>query len=110
MVFPIVANTLAKKEAQILLSPSRIIRRGIEPWHMYVQVRALENIIPILAPNVENRKFGGQSIMIDLYENNKVANTKVTKLKGENQTVKNFNLDKLVKNRKKRFSDSNNFE
>lgn len=48
--------------------------------------------------------------MIDLSEDNKVANTKITKLKGENQIVKNFNLDKLVKSRKKRFSDSNNFK
>ncbi|WP_299292174.1 carbon-nitrogen hydrolase family protein [Nitrosopumilus sp.] len=110
MVFPKVANALAKKGAQILLSPSRIVRRGIEPWHMYVQVRALENRIPILAANVENRRFGGQSIMIDLSEKNKVVNTKVTKLKGENQIVKDFNLDKLVKSRKKRFSDSNNFK
>ena len=110
MVFPKVANTFAKKGAQILLSPSRIVRRGIEPWHMYVQVRALENRIPILAANVENRRFGGQSIMIDLSENNKVANTKVTKLKGESQIAKEFNLDKLVKSRKKRFSDSNNFK
>lgn len=110
MVFPNVANTLAKKGAQILLSPSRIVKRGIEPWHMYVQVRALENRIPILAANVENRRFGGQSIVIDLSENNKVVNTKVTKLKGENQIVKDFNLDKLVKSRKKRFADSNNFK
>ena len=52
MVFPKVANTLVKKGAQVLFSPSRIVRSGIEPWQMYVQVRALENRIPILAANV----------------------------------------------------------
>jgi len=36
MVFPKVANTLVKKGAHVLLSPSRIVRRGIEPWQMYV--------------------------------------------------------------------------
>ena len=57
MVFPNVTNTLAKKGAQVLFSPSRIVRRGIEPWQMYVQVRALENRIPIIAANVENQKI-----------------------------------------------------
>ena len=70
LVFPKVANTLVKKGAQVLLSPSRIVRRGIEPWQLYVQVRALENRVPILAANVENRRFGGSSVIIDLTENN----------------------------------------
>ncbi|MDH5431870.1 MAG: carbon-nitrogen hydrolase family protein, partial [Nitrosopumilus sp.] len=43
MVFPNVANTFVKKGAQVLFSPSRIVKRGIEPWKMYVQIRALEN-------------------------------------------------------------------
>ena len=66
MVFPKVANTLVKKGAQVLLSPSRIVRRGIKPWQMYVQVRSLENRIPILAANVENQRFGGNSLIVDL--------------------------------------------
>lgn len=109
MVFPQVANTLVKKGAQVLFSPSRIVRRGIIPWEMYVQVRALENRIPILAANVENRKFGGNSIIVDLSENNKVVNTKVTKLKGEDQIVQEFTLNKYAKTRKSRFRDSNKF-
>ena len=109
MVFPKVANTLVKKGAQILISPSRIVRRGIEPWQMYVQVRALENRIPIIAANVENRRFGGSSLIVDLTENNKVITPKITKLSGESYTVKNFALDKYEKARKVRFSDSNKF-
>ena len=110
MVFPKVANTLVKKGAQVLFSPSRIVRRGIEPWQMYVQVRALENRIPILAANVENRRFGGNSLIIDLTENNKVVTTKVMKLNGECGTSKEFDLGKYEKNRKVRFADSNKFQ
>lgn len=109
MVFPQVANTLVKKGAQVLLSPSRIVRRGIEPWQMYVQVRALENRIPILAANVENKRFGGSSIMVDLVENNKVVNTKTTKLKKETYISKEFRLEKYEQSRKVRFSDANKF-
>jgi len=110
MVFPKVANTLVKKGAQVLFSPSRIVRRGIEPWQMYVQVRALENRIPILAANVENRRFGGNSLIIDLKENNKVVTTKVMKLNGECGISKEFDLNKYESSRKIRFSDSNNFQ
>ena len=110
MVFPKVANTLVKKGAQVLFSPSRIVRRGIEPWQMYVQVRALENRIPILAANVENQKFGGNSLIIDLSENNKIMTTKVMKLNGECGSSKEFDLNKYEKSRKNRFSDSNKFQ
>jgi len=110
MVFPKVANTLARKGAQILLSPSRIVKRGIEPWQMYVQVRALENRIPILAANVTNHRFGGNSLIVDLAENNKVVTTKITKLSGEQGISREFNLKKFETIRKNRFSDSNKFQ
>ena len=110
MVFPNVANTLVKKGAQVLFSPSRIVRRGMDPWQMYVQVRALENRIPILAANVENGRFGGNSLIVDLNENNKVVTTKVMKLNGECGISKEFDLNKYEKSRKIRFSDSNNFQ
>ncbi|MFQ5497851.1 MAG: carbon-nitrogen hydrolase family protein [Nitrosopumilus sp.] len=110
MVFPNVANMLTKKGAQVLFSPSRIVKRGIEPWNMYVQVRSLENRIPILAANVESNRFGGNSILIDLAENNKVVTTKITKLSGETQRSKEFDLSKYEGIRKIRFSDSNKFQ
>jgi len=110
LVFPKVANTLVKKGAQVLLSPSKIVRRGIEPWQLYVQVRALENRVPILAANVENRRFGGNSVIIDLTENNKVVTTKITKLNGESEITREFTLGKYEKSRKSRFSDSNKFQ
>ncbi len=110
MVFPTVANTLVKKGAQVLLSPSRIVRRGISPWEMYVQVRALENRVPILAANVENHRFGGNSMIVDLNENNKVTTTKIIKLNGEKGIAREFRLHKYEKSRKSRFSDSNKFQ
>ena len=110
MVFPQVANTLVQKGAQVLLSPSRIVKRGIKPWQMYVQVRALENRVPILAANVRNYRFGGNSIIVDLIENNKVVTTKVTKLEGNGGISKDFVLGKYEKSRKIRFSDANKFQ
>jgi len=110
MVFPKVANTFVKKGAQVLFSPSRIVRRGIESWKMYVQVRALENRIPILAANVESPRYGGNSLIVDLAENNKVMTTKVMKLNGECGTSKEFDLKRYENSRKIRFSDSNNFQ
>ncbi len=110
MVFPKVANTFVKKGAQVLFSPSRIVKRGIEPWKMYVQVRALENRIPILAANVQNHKFGGNSLIVDMTENNKVVTTKIMKLDGECGMSKEFDLKRYEKNRRIRFRDSNNFQ
>lgn len=109
MVFPSVANSLVKKGAQVLISPSRIVKRGITPWSMYVQVRALENRIPVLAANVTNSKYGGESIIVDLEENDKVVIPKVTRLRGESATVKEFNLSRYTEIRNARFSDMRKF-
>lgn len=76
---------------------------------MYVQVRALENRIPILAANVENRRFGGNSLITDLNENN-IVTTKIMKLNGEGIVSKEFDLNKYEKSRKIRLTDSNNFQ
>jgi len=110
MVFPNVANIMTKKGAEVLFSPSRIVKRGIKPWQMYVQVRSLENRIPILAANVENQRFGGSSIIVDLTENNKVVTTKITKLSKQKGIAKKFKLDKYEESRKRRFSYFNNFQ
>lgn len=110
MVFPKVANTLARKGAQVLFSPSRIVKNGIEPWQIYVQARALENRMPILATNVENMRFGGNSIVVDLTEKNNIVTTKIIKLKGEQGVIREFTLEKYEQSRKNRFSDSNKFQ
>ena len=110
MVFPDVSKSLVKKGAEVLFSPSRIVKRGIYPWHLYVQVRSLENRIPILACNVENFRFGGKSIIVDLIEKKGVMYPRVvTKLNAEDAKLKKFNLKKYRKSRKIRYSDSKKF-
>lgn len=110
MVFPSVANTLVKKGAEVILSPSRIVKRGIIPWHLYVQTRALENRVPILAANVENKKYGGQSLIVDLVENEGVIIPKLfLKNEKEDWISRKFNLSKYHNSRKNRFSDVRSF-
>jgi predicted amidohydrolase len=110
MVFPKVSELFVKKGAEILLSPSRIVKRGIDPWETYVRARSLENRVPVVAANVKNKKYGGNSMIIDLYENNKVMIPKVLKIKDEGYVIKNIDLSKFEKNRKIRFLDSNKFK
>jgi len=50
---------------------------------MYVQVRSLENRIPIIAPNVENIRFGGNSLIVELTKEEKIVKTRISELKGE---------------------------
>ena len=109
MVFPKVAETCVKKGAQIIFSPSRIVKRGVKPWESYVQVRSLENRVPILAANVQNRKFGGNSMIIDLIDKNKVMIPKIVKAKGEMVIMKKIDLKKFEKSRKIRFTDARKF-
>lgn len=109
MVFSDVAQSLVKKGAQVLFSPSRIVKRGIVPWRMYVQVRALENRVPILAANVQNNRFGGNSLIIDLHENDQVMIPSTLVLKGESAKALKFDLTKYEKSRRGRFSDHQRF-
>jgi omega-amidase len=77
IVFPEIARALVRKGADILFFPSKIRYEGIKPWHMYIQVRALENRIRIAAPNVcginnnNNNKYKGKSIFVDFDYDNK---------------------------------------
>jgi omega-amidase len=109
-VFPGVAETLTRKGAEILFSPSRIVKEGIEPWKMYVQVRSLENRIPIIAPNVENTKFGGNSMIIELVKEEKIVKTKITKLEGEFEMSADIILSNYKKIRRQRSEDRNKFQ
>jgi predicted amidohydrolase len=109
-VFPGVANMLTKKGAQILFSPSRIVKEGIEPWKMYVQVRSLENRIPIIAPNVEDIKFGGSSLIVELTKEEKIVKTRVTELKGEYEETVNITFSNYETIRKQRVEDRNDFQ
>jgi len=63
LVFPEISRALVTKGAELIFYPSKISAKGIKPWHMYVQVRALENRIPVGAANICNDAFGGKSIL-----------------------------------------------
>jgi len=101
---------LVNKGAEILFSPSRIVKEGIEPWKMYVQVRSLENRIPIIAPNVENTKFGGNSMIIELVKEEKIVKTKITKLEGEFEMSADIILSNYKEIRRQRSEDRNKFQ
>ncbi|MGQ0606610.1 MAG: carbon-nitrogen hydrolase family protein [Candidatus Nitrosotenuis sp.] len=109
MVFPDVAESLVKKGAQVLFSPSRIVRRGIHPWHLYCQTRALENRVPILAANMQSSKFGGKSIIVDITEEDCVMTPKTKVTVGEGIRLESFDLKKYELSRKIRYSDHKKF-
>ena len=65
--FPEASRTLALKNADLLFVPSRIVAQGMEPWLLYLKTRAIENRLPIIAPNITYPPtYIGGSIIIDL--------------------------------------------
>ena len=67
VVFPESSRTLTLMGAELLVVPSFIAARGTEPWLVYLRARALENRVPVVAPNVYHPpKFLGRSSVIDL--------------------------------------------
>ena len=67
VVFPESARTLVLKGAELLLNPSLIPAVGIEPWRTYLMARALENRVPIVAPNPYlNPRVPGHSEILGL--------------------------------------------
>ncbi len=114
IVFPEVARALAKKGADILFFPSKIRYEGIKPWHMYVQVRALENRIPIAAPNVCNDSssdniYKGKSIFVDFDYHDKtditVPKLRLGSSKADQVIITDVDLNSTRKLHKKRFQD-----
>ena len=70
------------------------------PWEIYVIARSLENRVPILAANVKNKKYGGNSMIVDFFENNKVVIPKIIKIKEEGYVTKKIiyqNLKRIEK-------------
>ena len=115
IVFPEVARALVKKGADILFFPSKIRYEGIKPWHMYVQVRALENRIPIAAPNVcdsSNNIYKGKSIFVD-FDYNYKTDIAVPKIRfgssvNDQILIMDIDLNRTRKLHKKRFEDFRN--
>jgi omega-amidase len=113
IVFPEVARSYVKKGAEVLFIPSKITNPGIKPWHMYIQVRALENRVPIAAANVcdHTMSHNGKSISVDFkYESRSdIAVPKLTIGSTHQQTlVVDLDLKLAKKIRKRRFKDFKN--
>lgn len=111
IVFPEVARSYIKKGADILFLPSKITNEGIKPWHMYIQVRALENRVPIAAPNVcdnNKRLYNGKSICVDFdYDDKTDVAIPILRQASihEQILVVDVNLKRSKKMRKRRFKD-----
>ncbi len=109
-VFPEAARTLALRGADLLFIPSRIISEGLDPWLLYLRTRALENRIPVIAPNVfDPPRYLGGSVIIDLEESDgsPVVLPRVVASAGSGETVivADVNIDRARRLRSQRLSE-----
>jgi predicted amidohydrolase len=109
-VFPEAARTLALRGADLIFVPSRIISEGLDPWLLYLRTRALENRIPVIAPNVfDPPRHPGGSVIIDLEESSitPVVLAKVVASAGTGETIigAEINIDRARRLRSKRLSE-----
>ncbi len=109
-VFPEAARTLALRGADLLFVPSRIISEGLDPWLLYLRTRALENRIPVIAPNVfDPPRYLGGSVIIDMEESDAspVVLPKVVASAGagENVIVADIDIERARRLRSKRLSE-----
>lgn len=109
-VFPEAARTLALRGADLLFVPSRIISEGLDAWLLYLRTRALENRIPVIAPNVfDPPRHPGGSVVIDLEESDTgpVVLPKVVASAGTGETViaADINVDRARRLRSTRLSE-----
>ncbi len=63
VAFPESARCLTLRGAELIFNPSRIVEEAIEPWHLYVKARCLENRTPIVAVNVSDHAHPGGSFV-----------------------------------------------
>ena len=64
---------------------------------------------PILASNMENRKFGGKSVIIDLREKGGIAIPKTIEMHGQTARLVEFDLVRYKNIRKERCADLRKF-
>jgi omega-amidase len=109
LVFPEIARSAVCNGADLLFFPSKILKLGVIPWHLYLQVRALENRIPVVASNMCGGIFGGRSIMVDLkYDMSTDIATPKTETTGgirEQILIGNIDLKRSRLMRQRRFAD-----
>ncbi len=108
--FPEPSRTYALNGADIILCPSRIITGGNQPWQQYLTVRALENRIPIIAPNVYAPPlFKGGTTIVSVSQDlvRKIAHPRVRTLTQQSEGILLEEIDIRLHNhlRKLRFAD-----
>ncbi len=108
--FPEASRILSLRGADLLMCPSRIVRQGIEPWHQYVTIRALENRIAVVAPNVYAPPlFTGYTLIVRLVEDAKMKiahpQTHILKEQRAGIIVEDIDLALHARLRRQRFAD-----
>jgi len=107
-MFPEAARTLALKGADMLFVPSRIAYAALDPWVLYLRTRAMENRIPIIAPNVfRPPRYVGGTIIVDLIPRGDVVLPKivVSAGSGEKVIVADVDVERARELRRERFLD-----
>jgi predicted amidohydrolase len=110
-VFPEAARSLALRGADMLFVPSRITSEGLDPWLLYLKTRALENRIPIIAPNIfASPKYPGGSVIIDLKQTTHASPVILPEIiasagAGEKVIVAEINIDQARHLRLKRLAE-----
>lgn len=103
--------------AEVLFSPTQIREDGMFNWNIYLQARALENRIPVVASNsfgeILERKFIGESKILS-FENGFISPSKLNISKAPvNKSSfihKNLNLEFSNKLREIRLNERVEFE
>jgi predicted amidohydrolase len=109
-MFPEAARTLVLKGADLLFVPSKIGRDALDPWILYIRTRALENRVPIVAPNVfRPPRYLGGSVIVDVEPQNE-ASVVLPKIvasakSGEQIIVADIDVERARVLRKGRFLD-----
>lgn len=109
-VFPEASRSLVLKGADLLFVPSRIVSEGADPWILYLRTRALENRVPVVAPNIFHpTRYVGGSVIIDLVvdHSSRVVLPKIiaSAKSGEVVIVADVDIDRARELRRERLSD-----
>ncbi len=61
--FPLYPRILFNNKCDVIINPSLINRKFHDEWHLYVELRSLENRIPVISVNSISDDFRGDSII-----------------------------------------------
>jgi predicted amidohydrolase len=109
-MFPEAARTLALKGADLIFVPSRIGYAALNPWILYLRTRAMENRIPIIAPNVfRPPRYVGGTVIVDVISQaeGRAVTPKIVAFagSGEGVAVADVDIERARELRRERFLD-----